>query len=137
MRPRKAFNQINVVPYIDVMLVLLVIFMVTAPLITPGEITLPTIGQKPAVPTSPIHIYINKDRSLGVRDERAGSRPQRVANADAAVALIKERQEGRPDQAVVIEADKTVPYGDVLAVLDRLQAGGAQRVGLLVQPPQK
>jgi biopolymer transport protein TolR len=137
MRSRKTINQINVVPYIDVMLVLLVIFMVTAPLITPGEIELPTVGTKPAVPSAPLHVVIGKNRSLVVRDERAGARAEPVPSTERLVALVRQRQQARPDQAVVIEADRGVPYGDVVAILDLLQRNSVQKVGLLVQPPQK
>ena len=62
-RTRKAINQINVVPYIDVMLVLLVIFMITAPLINPGEIELPSVGSSRKAPVSPLEVILNDDRS--------------------------------------------------------------------------
>jgi len=69
---RKPINQINVVPYIDVMLVLLVIFMVTAPLVSPGEIELPTVGSKLTVPVDPLEIVLNPDKTLSLRDRAAG-----------------------------------------------------------------
>ena len=62
-RPRKSINQINVVPYIDVMLVLLVIFMITAPLITQGEIKIPSVGGTLTTPVTPMHIQIRRGRS--------------------------------------------------------------------------
>ncbi|MEO5701511.1 MAG: ExbD/TolR family protein [Casimicrobiaceae bacterium] len=137
MRPRKSINQINVVPYIDVMLVLLVIFMVTAPLITPGEIELPRIGSKPVVPAAPLHVVLQKDRSFLLRDERGGGKAEAVSNRARLLTLVKQKQSLRPDQPVVIEADVSVPYGEVVAILDLLQQSGAQKVGLLVQPAQK
>ena len=138
MRSRKTINQINVVPYIDVMLVLLVIFMVTAPLITPGEIPLPTVGHEiRQVPPSAVRVRVGKQGALSLRDERAPTQIQRVANIDQLVEAIASRQQSRPDQAVVIEADRTVPYGEVVAVLDRLQQAKIAKVGLLVHPPQK
>ncbi len=137
MRPRKSINQINVVPYIDVMLVLLIIFMVTAPLITPGEISLPTFGQKTAVPKSPLHVVIKKDGALSLRDERMGrANVQLVPNIDRMVELIGASQSAS-DQPIVIDADKGVEYEKVVAVLDRLQRMGTRKVGLLVRPPQK
>ena len=72
-RPRKSINQINVVPYIDVMLVLLVIFMITAPLITPGEITLPSVGSKLTTPVSPLQIPIRRDGSLWLKEGTASA----------------------------------------------------------------
>jgi biopolymer transport protein TolR len=137
VRPRKSINQINVVPYIDVMLVLLVIFMVTAPLITPGEIELPTVGSKPAVPQSPLHVFVDKKGALSLRDERSGT-SVKARNRQDLATLIQQKLGARPDQPVVIEADKDVPYGDVVAILDLLkQTSGTGKVGLLVQPPQK
>jgi biopolymer transport protein TolR len=67
-RTRKAMNQINVVPYIDVMLVLLVIFMVTAPFINPSQVELPSIGKSAAAPVAPLEVVIRVDGSLLLRD---------------------------------------------------------------------
>ena len=136
MRQRKSINQINVVPYIDVMLVLLVIFMVTAPLITPGEITLPTVGQKLTVPVSPLHVVLRPRGVYALRDERTGGSEQTL-NRERLINAVRERVLAHPEQAVVIEADKGVPYGDVVTILDVLKQNGAEHVGLLVQPPQK
>ena len=72
-RQRKAINQINVVPYIDVMLVLLIIFMVTAPLISPGEIELPSVGSKLTVPVQPLEVSLRKDNSIWLRDQAANT----------------------------------------------------------------
>jgi biopolymer transport protein TolR len=130
---RKPINQINVVPYIDVMLVLLVIFMVTAPLVAPGEIQLPSVGSKLTVATNPIRIEVNPDKSITVRDESAtGSRPIRVTLATL-VERVQALQAGR-DQPVVIVADQAARYQDVIGILDRLQLGGIKRVGLLARP---
>ncbi len=136
MRQRKSINQINVVPYIDVMLVLLVIFMVTAPLVTPGEITLPTVGQKLTVPTSPLHVVLRRNGAYALRDERSGGSEQTLSR-ERLINAVKQRVLARPDQAVVIEADKGVLYDDVVTILDVLKQNGADKVGLLVQPPQK
>src|SRR4051794_2433753 len=130
-RTRKPINQINVVPYIDVMLVLLVIFMVTAPLIAPGEIELPSVGSKPNVPINPLKIRVANDKSLWLQDESAKGPSTRVAR-DQLVARIVERQ--KADQPVVIEADKNIRYQDVIDVLDLLQRNGVKRVGLLARP---
>src|SRR6266567_1868756 len=124
---RKPINQINVVPYIDVMLVLLVIFMVTAPLIAPGEIELPSVGSKLTVPVQPLEITLRKDRKLLVVD-KALSAPPVVMSLDdidhLAERLVAKQSER--DQAVVIAADRGAIYDDVLAVLDRLQRRGVK-----------
>jgi biopolymer transport protein TolR len=133
-RPRKSINQINVVPYIDVMLVLLVIFMVTAPLVTPGEIELPSVGSKLVPPAQPLRVELRTDQSLWLTDQQAGTGPVRVSK-DELVARIRAKQARLPDQPVVIAADKASRYEDVLAVLDVLQRGGARKVGLLARPP--
>jgi biopolymer transport protein TolR len=133
-RTRKSINQINVVPYIDVMLVLLVIFMVTAPLVTPGEIELPSVGSKLVPPAQPLRVELRTDQSLWLTDQQAGTGPVRVSKDDL-VARIKAKQARLPDQPVVIAADKASRYEDVLAILDVLQRSGAKKVGLLARPP--
>ena len=133
-RARKAINQINVVPYIDVMLVLLVIFMVTAPLINPGEIELPSVGQKLAAPAQPLEVTLRNDRTLTLRDAQAGGAAFNVSREEL-VERIRAKQARMPDQAVVIAADRNARYEDVLVVLDLLQRNGARRVGLLARPP--
>jgi biopolymer transport protein TolR len=140
MRPRRLMNQINVVPYVDVMLVLLVIFMVTAPLVTTGVVDLPSVGKSAQPPVAPLEVIIRVDTSLMLR-ERAGGQTggsggqmqeRRVTTAELVVAL-RERQARNPDQPVVIAADKDVRYEAVLKVMDELQKAGIRRVGLLVK----
>ena len=130
-RPRKTINQINVVPYIDVMLVLLVIFMITAPLINPGVIELPSVGTKLASPVLPLEITLRKDQSLWLREGTAS--PLRVSR-DELISRIKDRQAKNPEQAVVIAADKSARYEEVMGVLDMLQRNGVHKVGLLAKP---
>jgi biopolymer transport protein TolR len=133
-RARKSINQINVVPYIDVMLVLLVIFMVTAPLINPGVVDLPSVGSKLATPVAPLQISLRADRSLWLRE--TPSTPQVRISRDDLVTRVRERQAKKPDQAVVIEADRSLRYADVIDVLDILQRGGVRKVGLELQTKQ-
>jgi biopolymer transport protein TolR len=130
-RPRKSINQINVVPYIDVMLVLLVIFMITAPLVNPGVIELPSVGSQLAVPVAPLEISLRTDQSLWLRE--GASSPVRVSQEEL-VTRIHDRQARNPDQAVVIAADRAVRYEDVVRILDLLQQKGVRKVGLLVRP---
>src|SRR5438876_5438561 len=112
-RVRKPINQINVVPYIDVMLVLLVIFMVTAPLVAPGEIELPSVGSKLTVPVQPLEVRLNVDGSLALRDRQTNSFAPKVSQ-DELVRRIKIKQAERPDQPVVVEADRSARYEDVI-----------------------
>jgi biopolymer transport protein TolR len=134
MRPRKTISQMNVVPYIDVMLVLLVIFMVTAPLINPGQVELPSMGSKLTTPTQPLEVTLLPKRAgLLLRDTATAGGAIRVSEEEL-VVRIKQAQAARPNQAVVIQADKASRYEDVLAVLDLLQRNGVARVGLLARP---
>jgi biopolymer transport protein TolR len=132
-RTRKPINQINVVPYIDVMLVLLVIFMVTAPLVAPGEIQLPSVGSKLTPAINALRIRVNPDKSIVLIDESASTKQQVRVSLDSLVPQVLAIQAGR-DQPVVIDADKGSRYEDVIGVLDRLQLGGVKRVGLLARP---
>ena len=131
MRPRKSINQINVVPYIDVMLVLLVIFTITAPLINPGVVELPKVGMQLTTPVEPLKIFVRTDQSLLLQE--GAPAPIRVSR-DELIARIRDRQAKNPDQAVVIAADRGVRYEDVVHVLELLQQKGVRKVGLLLNP---
>jgi biopolymer transport protein TolR len=130
---RRLMNQINVVPYIDVMLVLLVIFMVTAPLVNPGQVDLPSVGKSSQVAVAPLEVSIRADESLWLRDRSVGGAEVRIDRARLAQA-IREKQQKNPEQAVVIAADKSVRYEAVLNVMDMLQQNQVARVGLLARP---
>ncbi len=134
-RTRKAVNQINVVPYIDVMLVLLVIFMVTAPFINPSQVELPSIGKSAVAPVAPLEVVIRLDGSLLLRDRSTNEEGEMVTEVGLAAA-IRARQKTTPQQPVVISADKSVRYESVMRVMDTLQTLGVARVGLLVKPVQ-
>jgi biopolymer transport protein TolR len=131
-RPRKSINQINVVPYIDVMLVLLVIFMITAPLVAPGEIELPSVGSKLVVPVDPLQVRL-EGTSISLRDRTTSLPPRRVTREQLVSSVLA--AQAQREQPVVIEADKNARYQDVLDVLDLLQRNGVRKVGLLARPP--
>ncbi len=133
MRQRRLMNQINVVPYIDVMLVLLVIFMVTAPMIQPGTVDLPSVGKSSQPPVAPIEIIVKADQSVSMRDRSLGGAEVTVGSNELA-ERIKAAQAKNPDQSVVIAADKSVRYEAVLRVMDELQKQQVAKIGLLVQP---
>lgn len=130
-RGRRTINEINMVPFIDVMLVLLIIFMVTAPLITPSLIDLPSAGKAARQPDKVIQVLVAKDERLELKlDDKPVSMPLK----DIAPAVLK-AQAGQPagSTAVVISADRNVKYESVVKVMDALQRAGVQRVGLSVQ----
>ncbi len=130
---RRLMNQINVVPYIDVMLVLLVIFMVTAPLINPGQVELPQVGKTADPPMQPMEVQVRTDQSIWLRDRARGTAERRVSRNEL-LQEIKEKQKRTPTQAVVIAADKDVRYEAVLEVMDMLQQNQVNKVGLLAKP---
>ena len=131
---RRLMNQINVVPYIDVMLVLLVIFMVTAPLVNPTQIDLPSVAKSSQPTIAPVEVSIRADESVWLRDRSApGAQEERMDRASLLEA-IREKQKNNPEQAVVIAADKSVRYEAVLNVMDMLQQNQVSRVGLLAKP---
>ncbi|MDP1656830.1 MAG: biopolymer transporter ExbD [Hylemonella sp.] len=133
-RGRRTINEINMVPFIDVMLVLLIIFMVTAPLITPSVIDLPSVGKAAKQPDQIIQIVVNKNDTLELKvDDKTSS-----LNLKELAAAVKQAQGARDsaaaaNSAVVISADKNVKYETVVKVMDTLQRAGIQRVGLSVQ----
>ena len=139
-RGRRTINEINMVPFIDVMLVLLIIFMVTAPLITPSQIALPSVGQAARQPDRFVQVIIDKDEQLQVRDGNQGGDSPPVPMAQL-VARVKQIQGTDPASGeapqggvpVIISADKSVKYEAVVRVMDTLQRAGIARVGLAVQ----
>jgi biopolymer transport protein TolQ len=138
-RKRGPMHEINVVPYVDVMLVLLVIFMVTAPLITPGVVDLPSVGKAGQPKVVPLEIVVMEDQKLMVRERDASGRlvnEQAVSRA-ALNQIIKARVAKTPDLSVLIAGDKNVRYEAVLNVMDDLRSQSVPRVGLQVKPAQR
>ncbi len=132
-RNRRAMAEINVVPYIDVMLVLLIIFMVAAPLINPGQIDLPQVGEKLDPAVAPLEVRVRPNGELAVVDRTRSTDELRVTRRQL-LDYVRQAQAGHPGQAVVVAGDRKVAYEDVLAVLDLLQQGQVKRVGLLARP---
>jgi len=129
---RKLMNEINVVPYIDVMLVLLVIFMITAPLVNSGQVELPQIGKSLKPPVAPLEVIIKADNSLTLRDLALTTTERKVNRAEL-IEAIKQKQAKNTDQPVVIAADKSVRYEEVMKVMDILQKQKVKKVGLLAK----
>ncbi len=130
VRRRRSMNEINMVPFIDVMLVLLIIFMVSAPMITTGLVDLPSVGKAKARPTSVIEIVVGTDERLQMRVD---SQPLEPVRLNALAETVKGRQRGDDNIPVVISADKAVRYEQVVRVMDVLQRAGVPRVGLSVK----
>lgn len=129
-RRRRTINEINMVPFIDVMLVLLIIFMVSAPMITTGLVDLPSVGKSRAQPEHVIHVIVSADEKLKIKldkDEGQSVTLNRLAER------VKQAQDGQANTPVVISADKAVKYEAVVKVMDILQSSGVQRVGLAVR----
>ena len=129
-RGRRTISEINMVPFIDVMLVLLIIFMVTAPLIAPSMIDLPSVGKASRAPDQVIEVIIGKDEGL---DLKVGDKTARLP-LEALAAAVLHAQSGKAPgtSAVVISADRNVKYDNVVKVMSTLQQSGVQRVGLSV-----
>lgn len=125
-RKRRVMNQINVVPYIDVMLVLLVIFMVTSPMTNPGVVDLPSVGQdmKPQN-TTPLVITVRKNGEAEIESN--------ILPRDQLLIEVKSQLSQAP-RSVVVAADEKTEYGKVVEVMDLLKQAKVEKVGLLFQP---
>jgi biopolymer transport protein TolR len=128
---RRTINEINMVPFIDVMLVLLIIFMVSAPLITTGLVDLPSVGKSSQRPEHVIEVIVGKDGDIRLRLDGKSEGPALALTKLSAPVL--EAQGGNAQTPVVISADKNVKYEAVVKVMDTLQRAGVQRVGLSVK----
>jgi biopolymer transport protein TolR len=132
-RTRKQIAQINVVPMIDVMLVLLVIFMVTAPFINPGQVDLPSVGKTAQPPAQPLEVIIKESGEYLLRNHALGGE-ERVVAKSALAHEIASLHRALPDQPVVIAADKNVRYEEVMNTMSLLQNAQITRIGLLARP---
>ena len=131
---RRTINEINMVPFIDVMLVLLIIFMVTAPLINPSVIELPSVGKAARQPDQVIQVVLSKNDTLEIKLKEQTT-PVTLDNLVQTIATTNNNT-STTNFAVVISADKTISYENVVKVMDVLQRAGIQRVGLSVQLAQ-
>jgi biopolymer transport protein TolR len=134
---RRMMAEINVVPYIDVMLVLVVILMVSAPFVNPSLVDLPTLGRSSRTPDTPIEIVVKADGQLLMRDRSAGgsggAQPREI-RMDELEGVVRERLGAHPDTPVVISGDRTVRYESITKVMDALYKMNVRRVGLAVKP---
>ena len=134
---RRTMNDINMVPFIDVMLVLLIIFMVTAPMLSPGVIDVPSVGQAARQPDRFVQVIITTDATLQLKEGGSQGVAQNVTLEQLAAQVQALQSPTAPNTGpvpVVIAADKNVKYDTVVHVMDTLQRAGIARVGLSVQP---
>ena len=130
-RRRRTINEINMVPFIDVMLVLLIIFMVSAPLITTGVVDLPSVGTAKTQPQHVIQVIVGTDEQLKIKLD--GDQDPSPVPLKALAARVRDAQKGDAATPVVISADRNVKYEAVVKTMDVLQRAGIQRVGLAVK----
>jgi len=132
-------SDINVVPYVDVMLVLVVILMVSAPFVNPSLVELPSVGKSTRAPDAPLEVIVKADGTLLLRDRAPGAAsggqavPVELAQL---LATVRERQRSKPDTPVVIAGDRKARYESVTKVMDALYKGNVRRVGLAVKPAE-
>ncbi|NNE38490.1 MAG: protein TolR [Gammaproteobacteria bacterium] len=142
---RRPMAEINVVPYIDVMLVLLIIFMITAPLLSQGvDVELPRLSSEPMVPepdNPPVVISVDRDGNYYIAfggdilsDQDKPISAQVLVNRVAAL-LKYAAEQNRPKTRVFVKGDKNVPYGHVVVLMAMLQNAGVEGVGLITEPP--
>ena len=127
---RRALSDINVVPYIDVMLVLLVIFMVTAPMVNPGVVNLPTVGGAKVQSLPPVFLTIDENEKVIVRKD---GEPVQTLDKFEIGAFARSQAEKSAEQPVVLAADKSIKYELVMDVMSKLKENGVKRVGLAVK----
>ena len=136
---RRMMSDINVVPYVDVMLVLVVILMVSAPFVNPSLVELPSVGKSTRAPDAPLEVIVKADGTLLLRDRAPGAAsggqavPVELAQL---LATVRERQRSKPDTPVVIAGDRKARYESVTKVMDALYKGNVRRVGLVVKPAE-
>ena len=134
-RRRRTVNEINMVPFIDVMLVLLIIFMVTAPMLTPGAINVPSAGKSTKPPMKHVaYVLLSEDGSIRLK---AGKNEQILSLQDLGAATVSWQAQESEESAVLIHADKTLAYEHVVAAMGELQRAGVKRIALGVKSAAK
>jgi len=129
---RRALSQINVTPFVDVMLVLLIIFMVTAPMMDQGvEVNLPEVAEAPTLEAAnePLILTVDKKGAISIGSSR-------VDNADKLVPVLQQILSTRKEKEVFLQADRDVPYGKVVQVMAAVRKAGVSKMGMVSQPPE-
>ena len=129
---RKTLSQINVTPFVDVMLVLLIIFMVTAPMLDQGfDVNLPEVADSPGIASNgePLLVTVDKNGTISVGSST-------VKNPEKLVPLLQQIMKERKEKEVLLEADRAVSYGRVMQAMAAIRKAGINRVGMVTQPPK-
>jgi biopolymer transport protein TolR len=138
LRKRGPMHEINIVPYVDVMLVLLVIFMVTAPLVTPAVIDLPSVAKASQPRVVPLEVFVKADQGLVVRarDASGAIASERTVTRAELAGVIKDARGRNAELSVLVGGDKAARYESVIQVMEELRKQGVQKVGLQVKLTQ-
>jgi biopolymer transport protein TolR len=129
---RSTLSQINVTPFVDVMLVLLIIFMVTAPMMETGvDVNLPEVADAPALRHAPEPLVITVEKNGAISVGRS-----KVDNPEQLVPVLTQIMQGRKDGEVFLQADRDVPYGRVVQVMAAIRKAGIDKLGMVAQPPR-
>ncbi len=129
---RKSLSQINVTPFVDVMLVLLIIFMVTAPMMEQGiDVNLPEVAEAPSLDAvkEPLIVSVGKDGSISIGRTK-------VDSAAKLAPVLQQALKTREEKEVFLEADRDVPYGKVVQVMAAIRKAGVSKLGMVSQPPE-
>jgi len=130
---RRTLSQINVTPFVDVMLVLLIIFMVTAPMMEQGfDVNLPEVENAPGIASKEEPVVVTVDRR-----GRISIGQSRVNTTAKLIPLLKQVMKERKDKSVLLEADQAVAYGEVMQVMAAVKSAGISRVGMVTQQPKR
>jgi len=132
-RGRSSLSQINVTPFVDVMLVLLIIFMVTAPMMEKGlDVNLPEVENAPSLAAAkePLVVTVEKRGRISIGRSR-------VDSAAKLTPVLRQILEGRQEKEVFLEADRDVPYGEVVKVMAAIREAGVQKLGMVAEQPEK
>lgn len=130
---RSSMSQINVTPFVDVMLVLLIIFMVTAPMLDQGvEVELPQVQQTPGLPADiePMIVVLQRNGQISV--DRV-----EIANVTSLASVVRQARQSRPDLQVFLEADQAVAYGLVVQVMAAIKQAGVDKLGMVTRLPEE
>jgi biopolymer transport protein TolR len=132
-RGRSTLSQINVTPFVDVMLVLLIIFMVTAPMMEKGiDVNLPEVENAPNLAAAKEPLIVTVQKSGGILIGRS-----RIDSPAKLTPVLRQILEGRQEKEVFLEADRAVPYGEVVKVMAAIREAGVQKLGMVAEQPEK
>lgn len=130
---RSSLSQINVTPFVDVMLVLLIIFMVTAPMLDQGvQVNLPEVAEAPGLPAQQEPLVVTLERSGQILIGKA-----KIEQLSKLGPVIQQALKGKPDREVFLEADEKVPYGRVVQVMAAVKKAGVEKLGMVTRLPEE